>query len=239
MMILFGTTMNNNPASPTPGPISFRPNAQDRAVIEQVEQSEGLSTSEILRRGLELVRQQEIRNATARRMPYYALEVDDPKITEAIEGAADAACAVLDELMRGLGSKFPERDGIDSNFRGLLGEHVKAMLSGHEHAKKSYSTAIKPLFAHYFSFGTTPAAAAQQGYTLTRMTERVGGDTLYFSEGQWVSLQDIDIGGLYTSREAAITEVLARMHRVGESVRENPMQLVVIDFSSGILQQVA
>lgn len=215
---------------PSKSPISFRPSDLERSTLERLAKTEGVSASEVLRRGLELTRAQQERAQAAQRMPFYAIECHDAEVHSAVERAADAACEILDELMRSLGSQFPERDGIDSNFRGLLGTHLLAMLCGEEHAHKGYSTPVKPLFANHLSFGTVPAAAALQGYTMMRTAEKVGG-ALYFSEGAWVRLPHIDVGGLYTSRGAAVSDVLEHLRKTGESIRENPMQLVLIDFS--------
>jgi hypothetical protein len=216
-------------------PVSFRPSENERATLNQIAKVEGISPSDVLRRGLLLAQAESDWDRATRSMPRYPLEVDGDMVAPVVSEAADAACAVLDGLMRSLGCKYPERDGISSNFRGLLEEHLKAMLCGAEYAKKSYSTVLKPLFANYFSFGKCPSAKAQQGYTLQRTPELVSQEPVYFNEGRWVSLQQIDIGGLYTSREAAITDVLASLEARGESAQLHPLKLVVVDFSQSQL----
>jgi hypothetical protein len=229
--------MTDTPLS-AKNPISFRPSDMERKTLEHLAKTEGLSASEVLRRGLELTREQVVRARKVKGMPYYAMENDDPVVLDAIERAADVACHVLDGLMQGLGNMAPERDGIDSNFRGLLGAHLRAMLSGDEHARKSYNTPIKALFANYQTFGTVPGAGPLQGYTLMRTPEQVSVEPLYFSEGTWVELPRINVGGLFTSRDFAVTQVLKHMRANEESVRQNPMLLVLIDFSTDIVKRI-
>jgi hypothetical protein len=218
--------MSEKPASP----VSFRPDPQQRLLLESVAQAEGVSATEVIKRGLGLVAKSV--NSSAR-MPMYSRRVDDPRVTKPIEAAAAAACEVLDEMMRELGVRAPEVNGISSNFQGLLVEHLTAMLTGDEHARKTYSTALHPLFATWKSFGRVPLPTKLQGYTLMRERTRSCPEELYFNgDHGWVPLNRLDIGDLYTSDDAAVTDTLKHMEQQGEVPRDYPMQLVLIDFES-------
>lgn len=72
----------------------------------------------------------------------HALHVESEAVDRAIENAVKAACESLDDF---LGVSYPERDGITSNFQGLLKSHVSAMLCGRHGAKQRYATHLPGL----------------------------------------------------------------------------------------------
>ena len=225
---------------PAKSPISFRPSDEERETLDRLRRARRISASDVLRQGLELTLLQEKKDEEARRMPFYAMAIDDPRVAEVAEEAASAACSVLDTFMRELGSQHPEKDGIDSNFQGLLGDHLRAMLCGKEFHRKSYATSLKPLFADTFMFGERRYAKDKQGFTLVQRPAKFGEQSLYFHDnGTWVELQKLDVGGLYTSEEAALRGVLGHFERRGMSLREHPMQLALIDFSEDELKHIA
>ncbi|HDR9106024.1 helix-turn-helix transcriptional regulator [Paraburkholderia sp. A2RO-4L] len=75
-------------------------------------------------------------------LPAHALHMESPEVQEAIEDAARAACARLDELFPGVRK---EVDGITSNFQGLLAQHISAMLRGQPHYRQSHWTVLPKL----------------------------------------------------------------------------------------------
>lgn len=215
-------------------PVSFRPDAPQRELIAALRESDGLSPSDVVKRGLDLMRAV---HAPAR-PPIYALSVDDAKVDNAVEEAISAACEVLDALFEGQGS--PETRGISSNFQGLLGDHIRAMLCGFEHANKTYSTPLPPLLARWDSFGRhVSAKEANQGITLMRPAQRVGEDDTFFGERGMVPLSILEPGELFTSSEAAVKGYLEYLRRREESPQDHPARLVVVDFSKDELAVLA
>lgn len=75
-------------------------------------------------------------------LPVHARHLDDEAVREAIEAAASAACERLDELFRGA---KPESEGLSSNFRGLLADHLAAMLCGSPHVRLKHVVPLKTL----------------------------------------------------------------------------------------------
>lgn len=213
-------------------PISFRPTEEERKTLEILSGQNGTSVSGVLRKAVQSLTP--LVQLQSPGMPLYAKQVTDAEVDAAVEEATDAACDVLDTLMESLGSQSQESTGISSNFKGLLAEHLRAMLVGSEHARKSYSTPLKPLFANYKSFGTARSTGNSQGFTMVRDAAQVGAEPLYFSEGKWVELRSIDIGGLFTSQDYAIAGVLKAMEAKGETPSEHPMRIVVVDYSTDV-----
>ena len=214
----------------TDPPISFRPNPAHRELLADLKREEGMSPSEVVKRGLELMRAVHV----PARQPLYARRVDDSDVDAAVEEAVSAACDVLDGLFGQEGS--PETRGISSNFQGLLADHIRAMLCGFEHANKTHTTPLNPLLARWDSFGRhVHTKTPQQGVTLMRPAQRVSESDLFYSEGQFVEVQKINVGGLFTSSEAAVKDYLAYLRRRGESPQEHPTRLVVVDFAANDL----
>lgn len=74
-------------------------------------------------------------------LPEYPLHLNHAKVSDAVEQAAAQACEVLDQLFSGL----PERHGINSNFQGLLIDHLKAMLQGYSHHEPRHRVTLNRL----------------------------------------------------------------------------------------------
>lgn len=211
-------------------PISFRPDTAQRKLIDTLATTEGMSATDVVKRGLDLMRAV---HALARQ-PLYARSVDDADVDVAVEEAVSAACERLDELFREHGA--PEVRGISSNFQGLLGDHIRAMLCGFEHANKTHSTPLNPLLARWDSFGRhVYTKADKQGITLMRPAQRVSEQDLFFGDRGMVPLSILEPGELYTSSEAAVKGYLAYLQRREESPQEHPTRLVVIDFTNDAL----
>lgn len=203
-------------------PISFRPETAQRRLIDALAR-DGLSATEVIKRGLDLMR--ELHEPA--RQPLHARSISDADVDVAIEEAASAACERLDELFKGQGS--PEVRGISSNFQGLLAQHLRAMLTGRSHDYSLGRTRLNPLLARADSFGRPVIPGPGQGVTFLRPAQRVGEADLYYSEGRFVPLKDIDVGGLFTSSAAAIKDYLAFLRQENESPQERPAYLVLID----------
>lgn len=211
-------------------PVSFRPDAKERQLLE-AERKAGVSHSEVLKHGLNLYAKA-FPSSDKSTLPFHPYLVDDPRVIEVVESAVSAACEVLDEFTRTLGVKYPEVNGIGTNFQGLLIAHLKAMVTGAEHAKISHAIPLLPLFATKKSFGTVPFSKKLQGYTFMRIPETVSEPELFFNgTASWVPLQSLDPGELFTSDEFAVKSVLKLFRTEQKSPRDCPMRLVLIDFS--------
>lgn len=75
-------------------------------------------------------------------LPVHALHLNSDAVQEAVEEAARAACTELDALFP---DSRPEVDGLNSNFQGLLVEHLKAMLCGEMAYRSSHHIALNRL----------------------------------------------------------------------------------------------
>lgn len=139
----------------------------------------------------------------------YAMHVDDPEVGQVIEDAVHSLCRELDSLFPGAAPDGGK--GVGSNFQGLMVEHVKAMLTGKNQARRSHYTHLPVLLADDNAFGQPFSLPNVQGagYVVVSATDntvlsaysnrfvpafrgRVG-------EGmfrQMVPLFDIDKGGI-------------------------------------------
>lgn len=122
------------------------------------------------------------------------LHLDSPKTEDAVERAAQAACEVLDEF---LATAHPERDGISSNFQGLLREHLKAMLCGASAARQGIS--LKRVVYSDDWLGGPPASRVG---TCAGWVLRIRGTPLVLQGARTILLDAEDLDP-YTSREAA------------------------------------
>lgn len=217
----------------TEPPVCFRPEGAHRELIAALKATEGLSSSDVVRWGLDLLSAVQARSCA----PLYALSVDDPKVENAVEEAVSAACDVLDALFEGQGS--PETRGISSNFQGLLGDHIRAMLTGKEHAGKSHSTHLIPLLASWDSFGRhVYSKEGKQGITIMRPAQRIAEADTFLGDRGMVPLEKLEPGELFTSSEAAVKGYLEYLRRREESPQDHPARLVVVDFSDEAALQV-
>lgn len=212
-------------------PISFRPSPEERALLSA---QESRSASDVLRQGLALVRAGQ--QSFAPKMPLFAKDVDEHEVRQKIEEAVDAACAVLDDMMRAVGTRAPDVNGISSNFQGLLTAHIRAMLTGKEHAGKEYATPLPTLMGTWQTYGLAPMAKTCQGFVLRRHAQRNMREDLFFNGNRgWVPFSKLDIGELYTSAEMAISATLEKMFADAESPAEFPMSLELIDFNEALV----
>lgn len=95
------------------------------------------------------------------RAALYPIHVDDAKVDSIVDSAVSLACRELDLLFPGVppdGGK-----GISSNFQGLLVEHVKAMLTGQNQARRGHHTHLPALLADDNVFGAAFSLPAVQG----------------------------------------------------------------------------
>jgi hypothetical protein len=82
---------------------------------------------------------------------HYALHVDDKEVEEVIDEAVRAMCRELDALFPGAAPDGGK--GVGSNFQGLMVDHVKALLTGKNHARRSHHTHLPVLLADDNVFG--------------------------------------------------------------------------------------
>jgi len=81
----------------------------------------------------------------------YPRHVDTPEVCDVIEESVRLACRELDQLFPGAAPDGGQ--GVSSNFQGLLVEHVRAMLTGKNHAQRSHHTELPVLLADDGVFG--------------------------------------------------------------------------------------
>lgn len=213
-------------------PISFRPDAEQRRLLTEL-QSSGVTPSAAIRRGLELMAQARAHS----RLPLHPLSVEWSEVEEVVERACDAATEVLDELFAGKGPI--ETHGISSNFRGLLADHVRAMLTGVPAAEKSHVTHLPPLLVRWDSFGRSMyPSGSLQGVTIMRPAKRVGDADTFLCGKRFVPLDKINVGELFTRSEVAADAYVRLLAEREESPADHPARLVVVDFSEDQLKLV-
>lgn len=139
-------------------------------------------------------------------LPMHSLHLDHPKVQEAIEDAAKAACERLDELFPG---NRPEVDGISSNFQGLLVAHLSAMLCGRQDASASHPVMLKGLVYSNALLGREYVLADDADGYLVRLlgTDKVLDDNRFRRAR---AAQD-----LYTSWDSAADAVRKHIETVG------------------------
>jgi hypothetical protein len=79
------------------------------------------------------------------------LHIDDPEVEQVVDEAVSLLCRELDSLFPGAAPDGGR--GISSNFQGLMVEHVKAMLTGKNQARRSHHTHLPVLLADDNVFG--------------------------------------------------------------------------------------
>lgn len=189
--------------------------------------AESSSASQVLRDGLSRLS----RLRTPREQPLYARMIDEADVDDVIERAVSAACDVLDEL-------FPdapkESRGIGSNFQGVLGDHIRAMLTGLEARHSNHSTYLNALLGRWDSFGRLPNAAhsARIGYTVAKPGERHDQPALFLNAGSMVPLEKLSPGDLYTSVEACAQAAMRWMHGRDISPRDEGLRMCAIEITS-------
>ena len=170
--------------------------------------------------------------------PLHAKCVDDADVDAVVEQAAKAACEILDELLSQYGPA--ETKGIGSNFQGLLADHLRAMLTGAEHANKGYRTKLNPLFVRWDSFGRHAIPKGLlQGVTLMRPSAKYGELDTFFNAGRFRPLAQVIAAELYTSSESAVKDYVRWLSDREESPQAHPALLAVVDFSTDDNQAIA
>jgi hypothetical protein len=91
----------------------------------------------------------------------YAMHVDDKEVEQVIDDAVHALCRELDSLFPGAAPDGGK--GVGSNFQGLMVEHVKAMLTGKNQARRSHHTHLPVLLADDNAFGQPFSLPEVQG----------------------------------------------------------------------------
>lgn len=150
--------------------------------------------------------------------PLHERHLDSTETQEALEAAAKAACEVLDEW---LGVEYVERDGITSNFQGMLKAHLAAMVCGRPHGREQsylprlvYSDdwlherpSVGKAFGWVLRFCSTQRIL--EGWTL-----RADRTQCILDEGRVLSLTDEDVNP-FTSAEAACEAFRRHIERHG------------------------
>lgn len=91
----------------------------------------------------------------------YPMHVEDDQVRAVVDEAVRLACRELDSLFPGVAPDGGK--GISSNFQGLLVEHVNAMLTGQNQARRSHHTHLPTLLANDQAFGAQFRLPAVQG----------------------------------------------------------------------------
>jgi hypothetical protein len=99
--------------------------------------------------------------APAENAALYAMHIDDPEVEQAVDEAVRLLCRELDSLFPGAAPDGGK--GVGSNFQGLMVEHVKAMLTGKNQARRSHHTHLPVLLADDNAFGQPFALPNVQG----------------------------------------------------------------------------
>lgn len=164
---------------------------------------------------------------------------EDPKVQEAVEVAAKAACDVLDQT-------FPGHDagGITSNFQGLLVEVLTHMLTGRSllDAKRGHYMHLPALVLDDAAFGNPLLRGELFG--VTRKSEpywqgepyldgrdgqrwRQVSDTLVLSDlgSRFVPLADGENINPFTSFDAAVRGAVEYLRASGEDPKEARLEI--------------
>ena len=174
----------------------------------------------------------------------YARHVNDADVDKVVEDAVRLACRELDSLFPGVAPDGGR--GVSSNFQGLLVEHVKAMLTGKNHAQRSHHTELPALLADDRVFGASFAlpevrgagymvidpASAQvvSAYDMRYSPSKVGSvDMRVVSaySGRLISILGEDVDALFSSHEAATKAGLEALRKAELTPAECPLQIVV------------
>ena len=211
----------------TKSPTSLRLDEEHQSILDSLVTLHD-KPSDVIRRGLRMVAGAEI----SREDPLYPRLVTDPEIEAVIEQATQAAVEVLDTLFP---KKGPEKFGISSNFQGGLKEHITAMLTGKDAARRSTTLMLTPLFADYWSLGRLPFMDRKpnQGYGLVQPAKRTKEAATYFDadRGAFVPLEQVPAGALFTSQEYALDAAFAWLRKNDISPREAGLKLCVLSWS--------
>ncbi len=141
--------------------------------------------------------------------PLHTRHARDEDVQAAVEAAASAACKVLDQL---LGTKTPEKNGISSNFQGLLAQHLERMLCGSPGLVPSRAPALKRLVYSDAEVGgprTADESLAVAGWAL-----RLRGQNVVWQDGRLLPLDSEDFDP-WSSRHDALEGFRLQLHAKG------------------------
>lgn len=146
------------------------------------------------------------------------MHIEDQNVQQVIERAAEAACSALDEVFPG-----HDKQGITSNFQGLLTEVIAHMLTGNSilDAKRGHYTALPRLVLDDRAFGDSSSPgtaflvvrdeAGDWDTDLHRQTTKLL--ALDGNERRFVQLDASDSLNPYTSFEAAVQGAMRYLKR--------------------------
>lgn len=133
-----------------------------------------------------------------RTQPLHPLHINSEEVAECIEAAASAACRELDQLFAGLP---PETQGINSNFQGLLVEHLRAMLTGIGAATRNTNPRLNVLV--YSNATVGGPLSVETSENLGGWVLRLEGTSKAWQDGREMSL-NTDLLDPYVSRSVAL-----------------------------------
>lgn len=142
-------------------------------------------------------------------LPLHALHARDEVVQEAVEAAASAACKELDRL---LGTKTPEKDGISSNFQGLLAQHLERMLCGSAGVAAQRAPALKRLV--YSDAEVGGPLVADESLAVAGWALRLRGQNLVWQDGRQLTL-DSEAFDPWSTRRDALEGFRQQLHSVG------------------------
>lgn len=137
-------------------------------------------------------------------LPLHPLSLQSAPVDDALERAAAAAVAVLDELFEG---EPPETAGINSNFQGLLKDHLAAMLTGAP-AARCGRVALNRLVYTEAEVGGPQTAPSSQN--LAGWVVRLDGADTVLRELRFVPLAHFPNSEAFVSRDYAVQHFLER-----------------------------
>lgn len=205
--------------SPTPVPATIRLTAEDEEALSRLPGNR----SDIIRRGIHLQA-----DALATGKPLYPVSVDTASVKDIVERAAAAAVRELDALFP---QAPPESAGISSNFQGFLAEQLSAMLMGHHTPpRRSTRAVLTPLFGDFYTFGKPVYPGDMEGIALMKVADRLGTEPEFLDteRGRVVKHEELRVGDLFTSSEAAVDAAYAWLFKNKKSPREFPLRLCLM-----------
>lgn len=138
-----------------------------------------------------------------RELPLHPLYQDAPLVQETLERAAAAATQILDELFAGANV---ESAGINSNFQGLLKDHLEAMLVGKRYHRGPFDAGLNRLvYTEAAIGGPAYCSADAAGWVL-----RLEGTDEVLRGPSFRHISRFPSGEAFISREAAVTYFLER-----------------------------
>ena len=208
-------------------PVSIRITRDEVSILEAL-QSE--NRSQTFKDALALLGGTEL----AREVALYPRSIDEPEIDEAIEEAVAAACDALQGLFpRGPGV---ELRGINSNFQGTLGDHIRAMLCGLDGAKLTHRREMSALLANGRTFGRLKGDNGRNreiGYTVMQFGRGTPDLFLSSETGRMVEASRYSYADTFTSQDYAHDGALRALSKASQSPRQERLHMVSLRMSTG------